>query len=141
MFPQTEVAIQGTQYRLTHLPSALGRPMLLRLSKLCATGADHAALVGSEAALVTGALLALDAAELDAWWEKFEARTEVMAEHGYVLLSIKYPKDAGGLMDYALMFELMEAHVRANFGGFFETALAKWRALITEKAGSKSPKS
>ena len=138
MFPQVEIDIDGTGYRLTLLPSKLGRPMLLRLSQLLSQGSDRAAMLGSDSAMLTGAVLALTEAELQSTWEKFETRTEVMASEGYVSLNVVYEPAKGGLTDYGLMLALIEAHIDANFSSFFAKA-RQMMAASRAKASSAFP--
>lgn len=128
MLPNVEREIQGQSFRIIMQPSAVGRPMLLQLSKLLAQGADRATLLGSDAAMLTGAITALDEAAFKSIWDKFSKMTEVMASEGYVPLSVAYPEPAG-LTDYGLMLELIEAHIEANFASFFAVARAKLREL------------
>ena len=138
MLPQHEIEIDGTMYRLTLLPSKLGRAMLLRLSQLLSQGSDRAAMIGSDSAMLTGAVLALTEAELESTWEKFQTRTEVMASEGFVGLNVAYPPP-GGLTDYGLMVSLIEAHIDANFSSFFARA-RQMMAASRAKVMSESPK-
>ena len=138
MLPQHEIEIDGTLYRITLLPSKLGRPMLLRLSQLLSQGSDRAAVIGSDGAMLTGAVLALTEAELERTWTAFEQRTEVMASEGFVGLNVAYPPPAG-LTDYGLMVSLIEAHIDANFSSFFARA-RQMMAASRAKVMSESPK-